>query len=349
MKYHLALMLIAALAAPILAADAGRAQNDPNQPQEERSVAQAGVDAAGPPIQDYSMIVSDTLPPTLAARSLIIPKDTAEPKDLANLDEDLKIMAHILQKAAGGDAEKSPNAMGIFIRRQVFDRASVPQNLYLEGYGALFFLSVNYPLVEPPARKAESETKEESNSDWEAARRELAQPSGPPGFNFLHEQLLIEDRGAAQESAYDADKVETLKGDLIAALKNASHIRRLKADETVTVVVAGLSGKGGAKIRGARTTRHAGGGVGGGMAGGGVGGGMPGGGMGGGMGGGGMGSMSGDSMSIRGGIVTWTRRAVADSRGSRLILRARKSDVDSFQKDKLSLDDFRKKVTVIAE
>jgi len=331
MKYHLALMLIAALAAPILAADTGRAQNDPNQAQEELSVAQAGVDASGPLIQDYSMIVSGTLPPTLAARSLIIPKDAAEPKDLANLDEDLKIMAHILRKAAGGDAEKSPNAMGIFIHREVVDRASVPQNLYLEGYGALFFLSVNYPLVEPPAGKAESETKEESNSDWEAARRELAQPSGPPGFNFLHEQLLTEDRGATQESAYDADKVETLKGDLIAALKNASHIRRLKADETVTVVVAGLSGKGRAKIRGAKTTRHAGGG----------GGSMAGSGMGGGMGGGSMGG--------GGGIVTWTTRAVADSRGSRLILRARKSDIDSFQKDKLSLEDFRKKVTVIAE
>jgi hypothetical protein len=346
MKYHLALMLIAALAAPILAADTGRAQNDPNQAQEELSVAQAGADAAGSPIQDYSMIVSGTLPPTLATGSLIIPKDTAEPKDLANLDEDLKIMAHILQKAAGGDAEKSPNAMGIFIHREVLGRASVPQNLYLEGYGALFFLGVNYPLVEPPARKAESETKEESNSDWEAARRELAQPSGPPGF-ILREQLLTEERGATQGSAYDADKVETLKGDLIAALKNASHIRRLKADETVTVVVAGLSGKAGAKIRGARTTRHAGGG-GGGMAGGGMGGGMGGGGSGS-MGGGGSGSMSGGSTGGGGGIVAWARRAVADSRGSRLILRARKADIDSFQKDKLSLEDFRKKVTVIAE
>jgi len=67
------------------------------------------------------------------------------------------------------------------------------------------------------------------------------------------------------------------------------------------------------------------------------------------MGGGGSGSMSGGSTGGGGGIVAWARRAVADSRGSRLILRARKSDIDSFQKDKLSLDDFRKKVTVIAE
>ncbi len=183
MKYHIA--LIAALAAPVLAAGSGRAQDEHNMAQEElKVVAQAGADTADP--FDYSLELSDALGTTAgeATRALIIPKEAAEPKDLANIEEDLRIMAHILQKAAGGGVGKSHNAMGISIHRQILGRASLPQNLYLEGYGALFFLSVNYPLVEPAVKKTESEAKDQTSSEWEEARRELAQPSGPQGFGI---------------------------------------------------------------------------------------------------------------------------------------------------------------------
>ncbi len=148
----------------------------------------------------------------------------------------------------------------------------------------------------------------------------------------MFDQLLVESGSGAQEAEYDADRVETLKKDLMNALKNGSHIRRLKPDEALTVVVAGRGGKGATKLT--IRQRHTG------ASGGGIGG-M--GGMGGGMSGGGLGGMGG------GGMMTWTGRAAAESQGSRLILRARKSDIDAFQKDKLSLDDFCKKVTVIAE
>jgi len=119
---------------------------------------------------------------------------------------------------------------------------------------------------------------------------------GVPGFG-----------GPAEE--YDSDKVADLKRDLTTALKNAAHIRKLKSDESVTVIISGRSP--GAE---SRVVRKVGGGGGG----------------------------AGDRAPV-----AIAKAAASDSRGTRLILRARKADVDAFQKDKLSLEDFRKKVTTI--
>ena len=45
--------------------------------------------------------------------------------------------------------------------------------------------------------------------------------------------------------------------------------------------------------------------------------------------------------------VTVARSGGGEGGGTRLILRASRADIESFQKDRISLDDFRKKVTTI--
>ena len=247
-------------------------------------------------------------PGATTGQALIIPKEAGDPKALADAEEDLNVMARILEKAATGSESKNRQAMGIWVHSG-FGSSSAPRNLYIEGHGALFFLNVNFPLLPPATRASETEAKEKTSTEWEDARRELYRPPGS-GFESFEYHLKSTPGFGGSVEAYDSDKVEDLKRDLIAALKNATHIRNLKSDETVTVVVSGRGpGAAGRARRMAVTT-----------------------------------SSSGTSARAP---MTIYKGASGDAQGTRLILRARKSDVDAFQKDKLNLEEFRKKVSVI--
>src|SRR5207247_9731478 len=47
------------------------------------------------------------------------------------------------------------------------------RKLYLEGYGALFLLNVNFPLLPPPEKAEATKEKSETDSTWEDAKQEL--------------------------------------------------------------------------------------------------------------------------------------------------------------------------------
>jgi hypothetical protein len=176
-------------------------------------------------------------------KPLVIQTSNPDPKEQASLEEDLAVMAHILDKALedvpgtqwrGGGG---PRAMGIDV---FLGPGSGPaRNLYLDGYGALFLVNVYFPLV-PPAVKTEEE-KPSGDSTWEEARQELygggpgARPPLPPAEEFSQ------------------DKVNKLKTTLLETLKNAGNIRGLKPDESVTICVQG--GPGAASPRARRVAR----------------------------------------------------------------------------------------------
>jgi hypothetical protein len=147
-----------------------------------------------------------------------------ESEDLDNLQEDMSVMAHILEKAVD-EKRRAPGftAMGI----DVFfaPGAGSHRNLFLEGYGALFTISVGFPLL-PPATKAEpKETPRDST--WEQARQELY--GG-------HPERAVEPTAFVE---YNEESVRRLKDALLEALKNASNIRRLKPEDSVVVSVLG--------------------------------------------------------------------------------------------------------------
>jgi hypothetical protein len=281
----------------------------PAPPGEPQLDLDAQLDAADLQLSAVREQLGKTIGRTVTAgTALVIPKDSADPKALADAEEDMNVMAHILEKAVSTRDERNARAMGIVIH-QPFGSSTMRQNLYLEGYGALFFLNVNYPLVPPPAaKKQEPEAKEETNSEWEDARRELYRPP-ERAFQFNSSRLdwtgpgMMALPGAPAEE-YDAEKVETLKKDLINALKNAVHIRKLKSDEAVTVVVSG-------RAPGPQTKP------------------IP--------------TKSKTDKSTKTVVV----RPNPERRATKLILRAKKSDLESFEKDKLSLEEFRKKITIM--
>ena len=139
-------------------------------------------------------------------------------------------MSRILQKTVErvGGGRESDKALGIVL--SAFPGSRSPQSIYLEGYGAVFMLNVRFPLV-ASGDKQKDETQHPTNSTWDEARREVLghrSGFGPEPFNKERQAL-----------PYDRDQVETLKKDLIAALKDASNIRGLKSEDFITVVVSG--------------------------------------------------------------------------------------------------------------
>ena len=246
---------------------------------------------AGQPTERAQKVYAEslrTIAPRTEDRTLVIPKDGGEPKKMEQGGmEDINVMEHILEKAiTGRDDDKQ--AMGILIRGPFVNPAPA-HNLYLEGYGAIFFFNVNYPLLPPPAAKETSEPKDNADAEWDEARRELRHENESFGFSW---GSSAGPRYGVEE--YSAERVENLKKNLVAALKNAAHIRTLKPDETITVVLTGR----GTVISSDRK---------------------------------------------RG---TGSNRIETESKPARLLVRARKSDAEAFLRDKLSLDEFRKKTAV---
>jgi uncharacterized membrane protein YgcG len=261
--------------------------------------------------------------PNRAPRGLVICSSAADAKTLAAGEEDLSIMSRILEKAAAQPRENEEReAMGIQLFTMGNDGGV--KNLLIEGYGAVFMLNVNYPLIGPATKVDEDETKDRTNSAWDETKHELyGQPSG--------------DANAGSRQEYDPKRVENLKNALLAALKNASNIRNLKSDESVTVVVTS-EGSGQFSLRTEPRGRK------------------PGSASGSGGGGGGSGSSSGSGggggFGPFGGGGSWLSSGAGGNQGPAasgavLTIRAKKSDIDAFAKGKLTPEEFRNKSTVI--
>src|SRR3989442_7616660 len=91
-------------------------------------------------------------------------------------------------------------------------------------------------MLPTPEKPEATKEKSETDSAWEEAKQELYGQSDPwvqvgKGFKFGMSP------GPQQE--YDKDKVDDLKESLLEALKNATNIRNLKADESITVCAFG--------------------------------------------------------------------------------------------------------------
>ncbi|HEX4646297.1 MAG TPA: hypothetical protein VH598_11895, partial [Verrucomicrobiae bacterium] len=265
-------------------------------------------------------------------RALVVRSSETDPKTITEAEEDLNVMGLILEKALyqSGDQEER-EAMGI----RLWTAASgspARRSLEIEGYGAVFLLNVNFPLA-GPAEKPNEDKKESSNSTWDEAKRELyGQSEGNQDANFQSASGRFDTfMNRFPKEEYDPKRVEKLKDSLLEALKNAANLRGLKSDESVTVVVTSrFSPRVGRTrvLRGVQKNGTAAGGYGGGGFGR----------FGGGGGGGGGSAMT--PFLVDG-------NSNPDERGSVLTIRARKSDIDVFAKGKLTMDDFRKKASMV--
>lgn len=178
-----------------------------------------------------------------AVRPVVVTSQPLEAKELATVEEDLGIMARLLEKeieqATGGPS--TPNALGIPLFTRPDGRG--PSVQLLEGYGAVFTFQVRLPLLPPPARTAEKKPERPADSPWERTRRELF---GPPGGGAREGDFGARDGEGwsrrAETASYDPKRIEALKQTLLESLKHAANIRHLKPDDYVTIVVQGSGG-----------------------------------------------------------------------------------------------------------
>ena len=292
-------------------------------------------------------IITDKFVPDSAQNILVIPAGEMAGEQLGEIIEDMNIMSRIFEK----DLDEADMLKGRKIWLFGAQGAGAPRNIYLEGYGALFLMDVDFPLLPLPQAEEKEIEEEDIDQVWQQAKREVYQSPSDRHFKIDSDD---------EQEAYDAAKVEALKSKLIRNLKHAANIRNLKSAEWIVVAVTGSGGQtsgvqinvgggmstesfgrggraGGAGARGGRGGRAGGAGVRGGRGGraGGRGRFGGGGGFGGGDSGGGFGGGFTEGLSTR------------STSATVLTVRAKKSDVDDFAKGKLDFEKFQKRVQML--
>jgi len=170
----------------------------------------------------------------------VVPAAETSVEDLLTANEDMTVMARILTRAlknanlGGQNSNPFTSPLGF-----PFTGQGIPsvRTIYLEGYGALFTLSVDFPLA--PGSRDEQATPEQNPEEtdplWQQVREDLYEPG-------RSERRV--DPFDEETPQYNAEKVETLKATLTATLKHAANIRTLGPEEAVVVTVSGATVRG---------------------------------------------------------------------------------------------------------
>ncbi len=166
---------------------------------------------------------ADAVPP------VVVQFSAGETNASQQMEEDLSVMSHIFDQALekGLGEEIPPSRMGVPLLYTSSGRST--RALYLDGFGALFMIKVNMPLLPPPPAPDEKQSQNAADSEWESARREVL---GVPR-NAMPISVVVPD------VQFDPDQFEALKRTLISALRNAANIRNLKPTDAVSVAVFG--------------------------------------------------------------------------------------------------------------
>jgi hypothetical protein len=285
---------------------------------------------------------------------LVIPATDVKAEDLAAITEDLQVMSHIFDERFREPQE----IQGAFVDfGDFFGRYSrETEAIYIQGYGVLFLMEVNFTFSPPPEPQEHEaqETEEYIDPDWQRAKQKLFSPKGFGGGTFV------------QEEQYSAEQIDQVKTELIRTLKHTANIRNLQPDEWIILTVIGQARQSGGMYedyyrsaaprpetptsgRSRRPSSSSRGGYGGGMMGGmggGIGGGM------GGMAGGGMGGQAfGGGVMMGGGMGggmygSMEYGETGSTSTTVLTIRAKKLHVDAFAIGDLDFERFQKKVDI---
>jgi hypothetical protein len=169
-----------------------------------------------------------------ASEVLVIPSAEITTEDIATITEDMNIMSRIFEKNLQ-QAQIQVNSMFFTSSDpfQVFSWAKPStQGMYLQGYGALFLMKVDFPLSPGPQVEEKQEAQQEKEEDvdpvWTEMKRDMYEP-----------QETRKEKSKSPKKEYDAEKVENLKTTFIKSLKHATNIRSLKPDESVILTITG--------------------------------------------------------------------------------------------------------------
>ncbi|MBP7050983.1 MAG: hypothetical protein KBE65_08215 [Phycisphaerae bacterium] len=154
----------------------------------------------------------------------VVPTPDSSRESLAQVAEDMVVMCRIIDKAISPSVGTTdPAGMYDPYVTGVFERYAQTQGLYLDGYGALFFIEVDFLLVRPVHEQEQPETEPSGDAVWSQTRDEL---DGVP-----------QQQPDSRTVAYNAQKVENLKSALVRTLRHASNLRVRGAQDRIAVVI----------------------------------------------------------------------------------------------------------------
>ena len=180
---------------------------------------------------------------------LVIPAKEMDPGTYSRVVEDLSVMSRIIEKSLrdGSEPGHDPARMeGLYdglaamYEQPFLPSASAgprilrasggrPKAIYVGGYGAVFSLQVNFPLVPPAEAPEPNKAADKGDQVWAAAQRELVNPP----------VSLPVRSGALQGRPYRSEAVEMLRSTLVSLLKHATNIRELEPESWLTILVQG--------------------------------------------------------------------------------------------------------------
>jgi hypothetical protein len=175
------------------------------------------------PAQNMASSYRDPVPP------LVFQFAAADQGALAAMEEDLTIMTRLFEKSLEQSLGENSPAYKMGIPMLVTSSGRSVRAMYLDGFGAVFMIKVNFPVLAPPAAEEKKPERKPEDSEWERTRNEMLGLQEPRDASTL----------AGAEVPYDGSLVDTLKRELLETLKNASNFRGLKPDEFICVTVFG--------------------------------------------------------------------------------------------------------------
>ncbi len=149
----------------------------------------------------------------------------------AAITEDMAVMCRILDKlmaqaALVGDMAGTVDPFG----RASDGSYTQTQGVYLDGYGALFYMEVGFPLA--PGVQGQDQAKAETSTDtlWSQTADEV--------------RGVTRNENAPSVQEYDAQKVENLKQVLTKSFRHAANLRTHGPQDALTLIVASRSRRG---------------------------------------------------------------------------------------------------------
>jgi len=183
---------------------------------------------------------------------LVVPMEQTTPEIISAITEDMTIMARIFDKKVNPQRTR-PNIVEVFIGNHHRDcwpflagNDQFTKGLYVQGYGALFLIKIDFPLMPPPEIEVEQRASD-IDPVWQQTQRELYTPITIP--EHVNTGIIEDERGAyyisnhavTENFEYNAEKVKELKRILLNLLKYASNIKHINSNESVAIAVTGAS------------------------------------------------------------------------------------------------------------
>jgi hypothetical protein len=240
---------------------------------------------------------------------LVIPSEQMSTEDIFAMNEDMTVMSRILRQQL---EQETKVVLGYGSRGGTYFNFDPFVNRR-RGMEKTMYIDGYGALflikVDIPLSPPEQEAEEEKEPEEEGVDPVWEQTRRD--IYEPQEARVRRSRTRDTEQEYDAEKVENLKASLIKALKHATNIRGLKQDESVilTIIESEESSHGRAVIVSQKIT------------------------------------VNGEKSRV---IGTPTSGEVGIISSTMLVIRAKKSDINSFANDDINLEQFRERVQVLA-